>query len=400
MHENKIKRKSIEMSAMECSPSNQSPCGSGDDDEEINDLSQQMSQSLQGSSQRSNNGGSQNRNATPEVPQLPDRLQSIPLSEAGVFCGPEDDPALESNGQDLPSSQNSLLSQNSDQRSDGASVRGNHERTSGNASATSSYYANRAVPNSIYDSQRYSFPLRRFWHPERLLVCADVHRGFLYSQAKCMGLTLNKEKQESYGVTWSFVFPFTGFGLPEGMIKAIHFFTTIESLSTHNKWNKYTMQTKNLRRNLYPNYNDKDIIGVMEGTCTDDADSGSESEHTVVSADLNDLLKSSEGNSSGIVFKALPLLRMNIGVTGALYNVGGREKRQLFGILYVHWLLNVDFMQLMMVCLLFSLCLHCRTLTHVFHRKHYWQFPAQRRRTSKMSTKRAIRCSTHSFRCS
>ncbi len=135
MHENKIKRKSIKMNAMECSPSNQSPCGSGDDDEEINDLSQQMSQSLQGSSQRSNNGGSQNRNTTPEVPQLPDRLQSIPLSEAGVFCGPEDDPALESNGQDPPSSQNSLPSQNSDQRSDGASVRGNHERTSGNASA-------------------------------------------------------------------------------------------------------------------------------------------------------------------------------------------------------------------------------------------------------------------------
>lgn len=344
------------MSAMECSPANQSPCSSDDERDEVDALSQQMSESLHGSSQRSNPRASQNRDATPDVPELPDRLQSIPLSESGVFCGPEDDPALSSQGQDPPSSQNSLPSRFSDQRSDGASARGNQERTSGNAAATSAYYTNRALPNSIYDSQRYPFPLRRFWHPDRLLVCADGHREFLYSQAKSMGLALNKEKPESYGLTWSLVFPFEGFGLPEGLIKAIHFFTIIESLSTHNKMNKYVVKTKNLRRNLYPSYNDKDITGVVEGTCTDDNDSASDSEHIPASADLNDLLKSSEGNSSGMTFKALPLLRMNIGITGALYNAGGKEKRKLFGILYVHWLLNVDFMQLMLVCLSFPCC--------------------------------------------
>lgn len=339
------------MSAMECSPSNQSPCGSDDEQDEVEALSQRMGESLHGSSQRSNPPASQNRNATPEVQELPDRLQSIPLSDSCVFYGPDDDPALSSQGRDPPSSQHSLPSQLSNQRSDEASVRG----TSGNPAATSAYYTNRALPNSIYDSQRYPFPLRRFWHPDRLLVCADGHREFLYSQAKCMGLSLNKEKPESYGVTWSLVFPFDGFGLPEGMIKAIHFFTILESLSTHNKMNKYVVQTKNLRRNLYPSYNDKDITGVVEGTCTEDNDSGSDSEpeHMPASADLNDLLKSSEGNSSGMVFKALPLLRMNIGITGALYIAGGKEKRKLFGILYVHWLLNVDFMQLILVCLLF-----------------------------------------------
>lgn len=340
------------MSAMECSPSNQSPCGSDDERDDVDALSQQMSESLHSGSQRSNARVSQHRNATPEVPDLPDRLQSIPLSDPGALYGPDDDLALSSQGQDPPSSQNSLPSQYSDQRSDGASVRGNQGRTRGNAAATSSFYTNRALANSIYDSQRYPFPLRRYWHPDRLLVCADGHREFLYSQAKCMGLTLNKEKPESYGVTWSLVFPFEGFGLPEGMIKAIHFFTIIESLSTHNKMNKYVVQTKNLRKNLYPKYNDKDITGVVEGTCVDDTDSASDSEQPPVSADLNDLLKSSEGNAAGMVFKALPLLHMNIGITGALYNVAGKEKRKLFGILYVHWLLNVDFMQLMLVRLL------------------------------------------------
>jgi hypothetical protein len=163
-----------------------------------------------------------------------------------------------------------------------------------------------------------------------------------------MGLSVNREKHEAYGVTWSFVFPFEGFGLPEQMLKAIHFFTIVESLSTHNKMNKYVVQTNNLKNNLYPNYNDKDITGVLEGTCAEDA--VADPENPTISVDLNDLLKSSESNSSGMVYQALPLLRMNIGITGALYKSQGKEKRKLFGILYVHWLLNVDFMQLLLVC--------------------------------------------------
>lgn len=384
---------------MECSPSNQSPSGSDDEHDEVDALSQRIGESLHSGSQRSDPAASQNRNATPEVAELPDRLQSIPLSESGVFYGPDDDPALSSQSQNPPSSQNSLISQLSEQRSDGASVRSNREQTSGNAAATSSYYVNRAVPNSIYDSRRYPFPMRRFWHPDRLLVCADGHRRFLYSQAKCMGLALNNEKPEAYGVTWSLVFPFEGFGLPESMIKAIHFFTVIESLSTHNKMNKYVVQTNNLRKNLYPSYNDKDITGVVEATCTDDADSASDSEHTPISADLNDLLKSSEGNSSGTVFKALPLLRMNIGITGALYNVDGKEKRKLFGILYVHWLLNVDFMQLMLVRRLHS-CVSAPLLTCALGRKLSLRSPTPRPPILTVSTRRATHCLTPSYRFS
>jgi hypothetical protein len=206
---------------------------------------------------------------------------------------------------------------------------------------------NRLKVDSIYDSERYAFPSRRYWHPDGLLVCREKYREDLYSQAKSMGLSMNAEKSEAYGITWSFVFPFEGFGLPEQMIRAIYFFTMIESLSTHNNWNNCVVQTSNLERNLFPSYQNKDIKGVLEGTCTEDADHDPRCTSGPVS--LTDLLQASENSSTGMVFKALPLLRMNIGITGALYKADGKEKRKLFGILYVHWLLNVDFMQLMLV---------------------------------------------------
>jgi hypothetical protein len=172
-----------------------------------------------------------------------------------------------------------------------------------------------------------------------------------------MGVSANLEKPEAYGITWSFVFPFEGFGLPEQMIKAIYFFTMIESLSTHHNWNNCVVPTKNLKRNLTPNYNGKDIHGVLEGTCTEDAEPTPM--RVCGSVDLNDLLQASENSSTGMVYKSMPLLRMNIGITGALYRADGKEKRKLFGILYVHWLLNVDFMQLMLVSVS-----HCVVIVH------------------------------------
>jgi len=333
------------MNEMECSPTQQSAPDSESGDDEVSVLSQRMEGSLCGS-QRSDSQ-SHNRNATPEAQDIPDRLNSIPLSDSGVFGGPEDDPTAES-PRGSHSSQNSIPSQLTENHSDTVSTSGagRHGARDGNPYVL--YSLNRRLPNSIYDSQRYPFPLRRFWHPDGLLVCTDRHREYLYSQAKCMGLAANTEKSDAYGLTWSFVFPFEGFGLPEEMISAIYFFTTIGARATHNKFNKCVIQTNNLKHNLYPSYNDKDVVGVLQGTCMDDITS--DHDHVPSSADLSDLLQSCEHSSTGMSFKALPLLKMNIGITGALYNVGGKEKRRLFGVLYVHWLLNVDFMQLMMVC--------------------------------------------------
>lgn len=383
------------MNAMECSPSNQSPTGSDHEDEEISALSQQIDTSLPSGSQRSIS----NRNATPEVQDLPDRLQSIPVSDPGALYGAEGYLSMSSQGGAPPSSQNSIRSQSTDRHGDRPNVEG-RGGGAGNARQGAHYSMNRMLPNSIYDSQRFPFPLRRFWHPDGLLVCTDRHREYLYSQAKCMGLAPNTEKSESYGMTWSLVFPFEGFGLPEQMIQALHFFSTIQSLSTHNKMNKYVVQTNNLQDNLYLSYNDKDVTGVLEGRCADDA--GDRHDHVPGSADLSDLLQSCENSSSGIVFKALPLLRMNIGVTGALYNVGSKEKRKLFGILYVHWLLNVDFMQLMLVSLVLDVrvCVDSMAEARVLCRKPSWRCPAPRPPTLTMSTRRATLFSTPSSRSS
>lgn len=328
------------MNAMDVASRSGSPEIPNDDHSaEIDALSQQMSASMPSASQRSD-ASSQHRQFSPEIARPASRLGSIAMSDQGQFYGPEDEIGLTSQN-----SNDSGGSQFSNARSDAINAR-DSSQVSGEGEgrrAQSNWYHS----DSIYDSDRYKFPLRRYWHPDGLLVCQDRHREYLYSQAKSMGLSLNSEKSEAYGITWSFVFPFEGFGLPEQMIKAIYFFTMIESLSTHHNWNNCVVQTSNLKRNLFPNYKNKDIIGVLEGKCTDDSDPAPM--RVCSSVDLNDLLQASEASSTGMVFKSMPLLRMNIGITGALYRAEGKEKRKLFGILYVHWLLNVDFMQLMLV---------------------------------------------------
>jgi hypothetical protein len=371
------------MADMDCSRSNHSQNDSSDEskqnnDSDIEDLSQKMEgSSVAGGSQHSM---SQNPNATPTMPPSPGRLRSIPVSDPGAFYGPEDDPALDSHREDPPASQESVDSQLSTSNSEHSSIRGHARPRAAGGGPPTTHIANRMIFDSIYDSQRYPLNMRRFFHPDGLLVCTDNHRDRLYSQAKSMALAANTEKSEAYGVTWSFVFPFEGFGLPDQIIKGVHFFTTVDALSTHNKWTGCAVPTSNLLRNLLPDFHEKDIIGVVEGTSSEDV--GSDSEHASGPVDFDDLLRSCEMSSSGMTYKALPLLRMNIGITGALYNVGGKEKRKLFGILYVHWLLNVDFMQLMLVSGLYSVLMIFNEKRSdellVDHRKPFWQSPARR----------------------
>lgn len=336
---------------MDMAEDGDSPLGSqahGIDDDEVGELSQRMAESLHGGSQHSTSA----RNATPEISNPPSRLNSIQRSDDGEFYGPDDDPAAMS--QQSSGSHHSLDSHLTDQHINdldgGSQAAGTQDsiRVHGDRSVRPRVGGgHRMAPDTMYDCMRYPFPVRRYWHEDGLLVCPDSHIEFLYSQAKSIGLAINTEKPEAYGLTWSLVFPFDGFGLPEKMIRAIHFFTIVESLSTHNKMNGYVVQTWNLKNNLYPKFNDKDIIGVLERTCIDEVND--DIVNALGSVDLDDLLQSGENSSCGMSLKGMPLLRMNIGITGALYNSGGKEKRKLFGILYVHWLLNVDFMQLLLV---------------------------------------------------
>ena len=373
------------------------------DDDEVTELSQKMRESLHGGSQPSV-VGSQTRGATPEFSKSPPRQNSTAPSDAELFYGPDDDPAAgsqHSNGSHH-SHNSQLMDQNSEGSGGGSQPAQMHE-SAGNSGArggrSRAHSSNRTTPNSLYDSTRYPFPARRFWHEDGLLVPPVNNIEYLYSQAKSMGFDHNDEKSEAYGPTWSLVFPFDGFGLPEKMIRAIHFFTTVESLSTHNKMNGFVVQTWNLQNNLFPKFKDKDIIGVVERTCIDNVDD--DIANAMGGVDLSDLLQSGENNSCGMSFKGMPLLHMNVGITGALYNSGGKEKRKLFGILYVHWLVNVDFMQLLLVSGILNTLVHCslfaKLIVFLCCREPYWESPMPRLRISTTSTGRAILCLIRSY---
>ena len=361
------------------------------DDDAVQDLSQRFSESLNGGGSQHTDPMAHTRASTPDFPDPSLRLPSIPLSDPGALCGPDDDPAARSS-QNSRSSDPRMNSQPSD-RSDDLEEAPPAART-----APGAHFANRARANSVYDSVRYPFPMRRFWHDDGLLVCPDSHIEFLYSQAKCMGLAQNTEKSEAYGISWSFVFPFDGFGLPEQMIRAIHFFTIVEALSTHSKMNGHVVQTENLDRNLSPKFNDKEVVGVLESTRTDGLDRET-NDVEPSSIDFNDLLTSSENSSAGVTLRAVPLLHMNIGITGALYSEGGKEKRKLFGILYVHWLLNVDFMTYLLVSATPRWHEPSKETDTGRGRGPFSRSPARRRPTSRRRTRRGTRSSTPSSPC-
>jgi hypothetical protein len=145
-------------------------------------------------------------------------------------------------------------------------------------------------------------------------------------------------------------------GMSEYLRKAIFFFRTIEALSRQYKWNGFVVGTNNLSENLSPKFmagvQEKDIVGVVSSAVIDREPVDSMGGDGGV--DLDRLLDLGNQASGGSVHRALPLLKIFVGITGANFQCRRtgeqfQSKQALFGTVRVDWLLNVNFMELMMV---------------------------------------------------
>ena len=205
-------------------------------------------------------------------------------------------------------------------------------------------------PDTIHDSSRFPWDgelLRRFFNGQ--MVAPQEEFEFLSSQSKNFGcLRQEKSKKDPrYGVVWSLVDPLEGLGITKYLLEAIYLFHTIETLSRQYKWNGFVIKTNNLKENLYPKFapgdKEKDVIGVVS-KCTIDR----EAEPALGGpggVDFGRLLDMGNQASGGEVSTSLPLLKIYLSITGAIVN----NKRTLFGIVSVHWLLNVNFMPFIIV---------------------------------------------------
>ena len=205
---------------------------------------------------------------------------------------------------------------------------------------------------TIFDSEAFPFPYTsRYWDENgHLVIDREVVRK-LYSQSKMLGCTLKTTKDPVYGVSWSLVFIHSGMGLPESLIKAIYFFHTIELMSQHHTWNGFVTTTNNLHDNLYPKFapdgKEKSIVGVIRKSSVDKEQtefSGGSS-----GVDMRRLLDLGDYASGGLVDRTLPLLEMDVGITGATYISDDEEHKDIFSVLHVRWLLNVNFLALIVV---------------------------------------------------
>lgn len=205
-------------------------------------------------------------------------------------------------------------------------------------------------PDTIHDSRRYPWDheLRnRFFNGQ--LVAPPEEYEVLSSQSKNFGCLLPEKtkKDPRYGIVWSLVDPLEGLGITKYLLEAIYFFHTVEALSRQYKWNGFVIKTNNLTENLYPKFapgeKEKDVIGVVS-KCTIDREHG-ESLGGPEGVDFERLLDMGNQASGGQVSTALPLLKIYLSITGGI--VGG--KNTLFGVVSVHWLLNVDFMPFLVV---------------------------------------------------
>lgn len=206
---------------------------------------------------------------------------------------------------------------------------------------------------TIFDSDAYPFQQARVWDENGHLVATRDDYKMLYSQSKMLSCTLNRTKNPVYGISWSLVFMHSGMGLPEGLIKAIYFFHTIELLSQHHHWNGFVTSTNNLSENLYPKFapdgKEKNIIGVVCKSTVDKTPSRFAGGAGGV--DMRRLLELGDYASGGCVDRMLPLLEMDVGMTGVTYHSDGEEHKDMCSILHVRFLLNVNFMGLIVVSL-------------------------------------------------
>lgn len=209
--------------------------------------------------------------------------------------------------------------------------------------------------NTIFDSNAFPFPMEpRYFDGNMVPRSSDLKK--LYSQGKMVGCVGKSAKDPAYGITWSFVDELSGMGMTEYLMKVVYFFRTIELLSHHHSWNGFVTATNNLTHNLHPQFapgdKEKDIIGVIRKATIEKQQP--QSLRGSRGVDMRKLLEFGDNASGGPVDRALPILDIDVSFTGANYRAEGEGKKMLFGVVTVHWLLNVHFMPLFLV----SRCAH------------------------------------------
>ena len=209
---------------------------------------------------------------------------------------------------------------------------------------------------SIFDSRIYPFPYKhRYYNPHGHLIPDPKDFKKLYSQSKMLQCVPPEEvfKDLRYGVSWSMVDQLTGVGvgISEYLMQVIYWAHTMDLLLQHHIKNGFVVSTSNLEQNLYPKYNPsgKEIIGVISKMSLDRQQPRSLGGAGGV--DLRKLLDFGDNASGGFVNRSMPLLEIFVSITGATYESDGEEQQALFGIVTIQWLLNVDFMPLIVVSL-------------------------------------------------
>jgi hypothetical protein len=204
---------------------------------------------------------------------------------------------------------------------------------------------------TIFDSEAFPFQTARVWDENGHLIATHEDYQMLYSQSKMLGCVRGRAKNPVYGVAWSLVFMHSGMGLPEGLIKAIYFFHTIELLSQHHHWNGFVTTTNNLSENLYPKFapdgKERNIVGVVLKSTVEKT--SSRLGGAAGGVDMRKLLELGDNASGGCVDRMLPLLEMDVGMTGVSYHSDGEEHKEMCSILHVRFLLNVNFMGFIVV---------------------------------------------------
>ena len=219
------------------------------------------------------------------------------------------------------------------------------------------------IPDSVHDARMFPWRgdlCRRFFNGQ--LVAQEEEFQYLSSQGKTLECIppddARLDKSPHHGVTWEFWDRLEGLGMTEYLLKVVYFFQTISALSQQYKWNGFVVSTCNLDENLCPKFTageqQKEIVGVLCNSYVDREASGSMGGNEGV--DMERLLDMGNQASGGTVNRSLPLLKISVGITGTVFECKRkdeeyRSKRQLFGCVRIEWLLNVEFMEFMMVSL-------------------------------------------------
>jgi hypothetical protein len=235
------------------------------------------------------------------------------------------------------------------------------------------------VPDSVTDASRHRLCLDRFFHPSSLMQPREQDLNSLDANGKVWAMDRQPFSKPVDGPTWSFA-DHCHAGITEELKKVLYFFEIVNGMSNHFHWNGFAVGASDiegcngytsLKPTLAPN--GKDVIGVMlhKYMESDEAISFRGASRGV---DTSKLLSASEHSSSGTVHTPMPLFRISLNFTAAVFESNRvrrkartaeqgdhdsgstsddeEEQRQaIFGVVTVTTLRNVDSLRLILVIL-------------------------------------------------